>query len=112
MGAVHSIISRRGGELAAGIPGARFVALPGRNHVILEQDPGLPLLLRGTERVLEERNLGCRSIRIRRYQTSHVMPAAGHLRHFEREAGMQIDLVALFSRLLAEKFGPAIFEKL
>jgi class 3 adenylate cyclase/pimeloyl-ACP methyl ester carboxylesterase len=32
----------RGRELAAGIPGARFVALPGRNHVLLEQDPGLP----------------------------------------------------------------------
>jgi class 3 adenylate cyclase/pimeloyl-ACP methyl ester carboxylesterase len=33
----------RGRELAAGIPGARFVALPGKNHVLLEQDPGLPL---------------------------------------------------------------------
>ena len=32
-----------GRELAAGIPGARFVALPGKNHVLLEQDPGLPL---------------------------------------------------------------------
>jgi class 3 adenylate cyclase/pimeloyl-ACP methyl ester carboxylesterase len=32
----------RGRELAAGIPGARFVALPGKNHVLLEQDPGLP----------------------------------------------------------------------
>lgn len=32
----------RGRELAAGIPGARFVALPGKNHVPLEQDPGLP----------------------------------------------------------------------
>ena len=32
----------RGRELAAGIPGARFVALPGRNHALLEQDPGLP----------------------------------------------------------------------
>ena len=31
-----------GRELAAGIPGARFVALPGGNHVLLEQDPGLP----------------------------------------------------------------------
>ena len=29
-----------GRELAAGIPNARFVALPGKNHVILEQDPG------------------------------------------------------------------------
>ena len=32
----------RGRELAAGIPGVRFVALPGKNHVLLEQDPGLP----------------------------------------------------------------------
>jgi len=31
-----------GRELAAGIPGARFVVLPGKNHVLLEQDPGLP----------------------------------------------------------------------
>ena len=31
-----------GRELAAAIPGARFVALPGKNHVLLEQDPGLP----------------------------------------------------------------------
>jgi hypothetical protein len=26
--------------MAAGIPGARFVALEGRNHLILETDPG------------------------------------------------------------------------
>lgn len=32
----------RGRELAAGISGARFVALPGKNHALLEQDPGLP----------------------------------------------------------------------
>ena len=32
-----------GRELAAGIPGAKFVALPGKNHPLLEQDPGLPL---------------------------------------------------------------------
>ena len=34
--------SHLGRELAAGIPGARFVALPGKNHLLLEQDPGLP----------------------------------------------------------------------
>ena len=31
-----------GREMAAGISGARFVALPGQNHVLLEHDPGLP----------------------------------------------------------------------
>ena len=36
-----------GRELAAGIPGARFVALPGQNHIPLEQDAE-------TERMLEE----------------------------------------------------------
>jgi class 3 adenylate cyclase/pimeloyl-ACP methyl ester carboxylesterase len=38
----RSIRSELGRELAAGIPGARFVPLPGKNHVLLEQDPGLP----------------------------------------------------------------------
>jgi pimeloyl-ACP methyl ester carboxylesterase len=54
-----------GRELAAGIPGARFVALPGKNHVPLEQDPGAPLLFEETERLLEQRVLvagtDCRS---------------------------------------------------
>jgi len=36
-----------GRELAAGIPGARFVALPGQNHIPLPQDPE-------TKRMLEE----------------------------------------------------------
>jgi class 3 adenylate cyclase/pimeloyl-ACP methyl ester carboxylesterase len=36
-----------GRELAAGIPGARFVALPGQNHMPLSQDPE-------TERMIEE----------------------------------------------------------
>ena len=36
-----------GRELALGIPGARFVALPGQNHMPLSQDPE-------TERMLEE----------------------------------------------------------
>jgi pimeloyl-ACP methyl ester carboxylesterase len=34
-----------GRELAAGIPNARFVALPGKNHIILAQDPGAPQFL-------------------------------------------------------------------
>jgi pimeloyl-ACP methyl ester carboxylesterase len=29
-----------GRDVAAGIPGGRFVALPGKNHILLEQDPG------------------------------------------------------------------------
>ena len=36
------IPSELGRELAAGIPGARFVALPGKNHLLLEQDPDYP----------------------------------------------------------------------
>jgi pimeloyl-ACP methyl ester carboxylesterase len=32
-------------ELAAGIAGARFVGLPGKNHLILEQDAGGPIFL-------------------------------------------------------------------
>ncbi len=35
---------RLGRELAAGIRGACFVALPGKNHILLEQDPGVPRL--------------------------------------------------------------------
>jgi hypothetical protein len=34
-----------GHEIAAGIPGARFVSLPGKNHIILEQDAGGPIVL-------------------------------------------------------------------
>jgi pimeloyl-ACP methyl ester carboxylesterase len=29
-----------GREIAAGIPNARFVTLPGKNHMLLERDPG------------------------------------------------------------------------
>ena len=34
-----------GQEIAAGIPGARFIGLPGKNHLMLEQDPGRPIFL-------------------------------------------------------------------
>jgi len=33
-------------EIAAGIPGAQFVGLPGKNHILLEQDPGMPIFLK------------------------------------------------------------------
>jgi pimeloyl-ACP methyl ester carboxylesterase len=34
-----------GRELAAGIPQARFVAMPGQNHIFQEQDPCVPIIL-------------------------------------------------------------------
>jgi pimeloyl-ACP methyl ester carboxylesterase len=41
-------------ELAASIPGARFVTLPGRNHILLEQDPGTPIFLDEIRRFLSD----------------------------------------------------------
>jgi class 3 adenylate cyclase/pimeloyl-ACP methyl ester carboxylesterase len=41
-------------EIAAGIPGARFVALPGTNHVLLDQDPGLPRFLEELRNFLQD----------------------------------------------------------
>jgi pimeloyl-ACP methyl ester carboxylesterase len=32
----------QGRKLAAGIPGAKFVALQSNNHILLEQDPATP----------------------------------------------------------------------
>ncbi|MBP7001649.1 alpha/beta fold hydrolase [Amaricoccus sp.] len=40
--------------LAASIPGARFVGLDGRNHLILEADPGWPRLRREVDAFLAE----------------------------------------------------------
>jgi class 3 adenylate cyclase/pimeloyl-ACP methyl ester carboxylesterase len=39
-------------ELAAGIPGARLVTLPGKNHIPLAQDPGTPIFLDEIRRFL------------------------------------------------------------
>ena len=35
----------KGRRLAAGIPGARFVSLPSRNHLILENEPAFQRFL-------------------------------------------------------------------
>lgn len=43
-----------GRELAAGIPGARFVSLPTRNHLLPESDPAWPRLLAEIEAFLAE----------------------------------------------------------
>lgn len=32
-------------EIATEIPGAKFVTLPGKNHLLLEQDPGTPIFM-------------------------------------------------------------------
>jgi pimeloyl-ACP methyl ester carboxylesterase len=34
-----------GRRMAAGIPGARFVAMPGRNHIMLEGEPAMARFL-------------------------------------------------------------------
>jgi pimeloyl-ACP methyl ester carboxylesterase len=41
-------------ELAANIPGARVVVLPGMNHILLEQDPCLPRFFDEFNSFLEE----------------------------------------------------------
>jgi pimeloyl-ACP methyl ester carboxylesterase/DNA-binding winged helix-turn-helix (wHTH) protein len=43
-----------GRRLAAGIPGARFVALEGRNHVVLEGDPGWDRMFEEIDAFLQE----------------------------------------------------------
>jgi pimeloyl-ACP methyl ester carboxylesterase/DNA-binding SARP family transcriptional activator len=43
-----------GRQLAAGVPGARFVTLEGKNHLILEQDPAWPRFLAEVRAFLAE----------------------------------------------------------
>jgi len=52
-----------GRQLAAGIPGARFIALPGRNHLFLEHEPA-------SDRFFEEISLFLRVV----VQTLEVEP--------------------------------------
>jgi pimeloyl-ACP methyl ester carboxylesterase/DNA-binding winged helix-turn-helix (wHTH) protein len=41
----HVVVPERGRQLAAGIPGARYVSLPGANHLMLEEEPAWSLFL-------------------------------------------------------------------
>ena len=41
----HAVVAERGRVLAAAIPGARYVSLPGANHLMLEQEPAWSLFL-------------------------------------------------------------------
>ena len=41
-----------GREIAAGIPHARFVVMPGRNHIFQEQDPCVPIILEEVQNFL------------------------------------------------------------
>lgn len=41
-----------GRDLATGIADARFVTLPGKNHIMLEQDPGAPIFMEEIRRFL------------------------------------------------------------
>ena len=50
----HIVPFETGRQLAAGIPGARSIALPGRNHLFLEHEPA-------SERFFEEISLFLRS---------------------------------------------------
>ena len=43
-------------EIAAGISGAQFVGLPGKNHIPLEQDPALPIFLKEIRSFLSNNN--------------------------------------------------------
>ena len=44
---------QEGRRLAAAIPGSRFVSLPGKNHALLENDPGMPQFLEEVRQFLE-----------------------------------------------------------
>jgi len=41
----HVVVPERGRQLAAGIPGARYVSLPSANHLMLQEEPAWSLFL-------------------------------------------------------------------
>ena len=41
----QAVVPERGRQLAAGIPGARYVSLPSANHLMMEEEPAWPLFL-------------------------------------------------------------------
>jgi hypothetical protein len=43
-----------GVELAAGIPGARFLGLPGRNHILQDGDPAIEPLAAAVKEFVAE----------------------------------------------------------
>ena len=40
-----AVLADRGREIAAAIPNARYVSLPGRNHLMLEDEPAWTMFL-------------------------------------------------------------------
>lgn len=41
----HAVAAEAGRQLAAGIPGARYVSLPSANHLMLEEEPAWPMFV-------------------------------------------------------------------
>ena len=41
----HAVVPERGRQLAAAIPGARYVSLPSANHLMLEDEPAWSLFV-------------------------------------------------------------------
>jgi hypothetical protein len=65
-----------GRELAAGIPGAKFVAFPGRNHLPLEQDATMPRVIEEID-LFPENNAWQRCVsRTRKLSDAAVMPSS------------------------------------
>ena len=95
---------RFGRELASLIPGARFVPLEGRNHLILEDDPARDVFLAEIRRFLGVKTadspLGERAIHARQAmqepaQTGEIGGAVGVESHEARSSISDLDVVVL-----------------